>query len=339
MKVEEHIAPAEHATQTGRSKVIIRSTKDTSVSTAVQQCMEACDWESWVPRNGTVVLKPNVCTAVQDIAAVANTGVEVTAAVCEVLLTRTRRIFVGESNHMRQNAWQAFAAAGYDGMAKRLGVTLVCFSEQETVPCDCEPVGPIPLPRMILEADAFITVPVLKTHALTHFTGSLKNQWGCVPNYLDRIHNHTHIHELLPELHRIFKPKMSLMDGILTMEGRGPVAGNTRKLDLILASRDGVALDTTAMRLVGLDPSRCRHVMLAGERRLGNTAAEQIVVDGDWARHATQFERPPRDIANSAMFYMGQYRWFVKYILGNDRIYNPVRDLVKFLRRKKVLGG
>ncbi len=322
-----------------KSRVVLRSVQEMPVGAAVRECMEACDWESWVPRDGVVVLKPNVCTAVAEIAHVANTSVEVTAAVCEVLLARTSRIYVGESRHMRQTPWEAFPAAGYVEMAKRLGVTLINFSEEPTIPCPCEPIGTINLPRRILEADAFITIPVLKTHALTYFTGSLKNQWGCVPNYLDRIHNHVHIHELLPALHQIFKPKMSLMDGIIAMEGRGPVAGERRRLDLLLASRDGVALDATAMRLVGLDPSRCRHIVNAGERGFGRFNAGDIEMDGEWERHRTQFQAAPRDVANTAMFYMGQYPWFVRYILANDTIYRPVRDLVKFLRRTKVLGG
>jgi uncharacterized protein (DUF362 family) len=315
-----------------KSRVVLRGVKDTSVRTAVQQCLEACDWESWVPRGATVVLKPNVCTAVKDISDVANTSVEITAALCELLLTRTGKIAIGESRHMRQTPWEAFPAAGYPEMAKRLGVTLVNFSEEPTTPCECEPVGIIELPRRILEADVFITLPVLKTHALTYFTGSLKNQWGCVPNYLDRLHHHLRIHELLPTLHRVLKPKLSLMDGILAMDGRGPVAGGKRNLDVILASRDGVALDAAAMRLVGLDPLLCRHVVNAAQRGLGRFAEDQIELDGDWRKYATRFNAPPGDIANTAMFYMCRFPWFVKYVLGNDTVYNPIRDLVKFVR-------
>jgi len=322
-----------------KSRVVLRGVKGASIRTAVQQCMEACDWQSLFPRGGIVVLKPNVCTAVKDIADVANTSVEVTAAVCEMLLTRTTRIFIGESRHMRQTPWEAFPAAGYVEMAERLGVTLVNFSEEPTIPCECEPVGTIHLPRRILEADAFITLPVLKTHALTYFTGTLKNQWGCVPNYEDRLHHHLRIHELLPTLHRVLKPKLSLIDAVLAMDGRGPVAGNRRNLDMVLASRDGVALDAAAMRLVGLDPQRCRHVVNAATRNLGCFAESDIELDGEWDKYATSFEAPPRDIANNAMFYMCRYPWFVKNILANNTVYNPIRDFVKFLRATKVLGG
>ena len=322
-----------------KSKVVLRGVTGTSVFSAVQQCLERCEWQSWVPSGATLVLKPNVCTAVAKIVDVANTSVEVTAAACEVLRTRARKIYIVEANHMRETAWQAFEASGYVEMAKRLDVELVNLSEQPLVPVHCDPVGPIALWPSMLECDAFITLPVLKTHALTYFTGSLKNQWGCVPNYQDRIYHHTKINQLLPTLHRIFKPKLSLMDATTAMEGRGPVAGQRRKMDLILASRDGVALDVSAMRLVGLDPQRCRHVMLAAKQGLGRTKPEEIEIDGDWGRFATKFEAPPVDVANRAMFYLGRYPWFVKNILANDKLYYPVANFVKMLRRAKVLGG
>jgi hypothetical protein len=104
-------------------------------------------------------------------------------------------------------------------------------------------------------------------------------------------------------------------------------------LDLILASRDAVALDATAMRLVGLDPHKARHVVTAAKKRIGQFQPSDISVDGDWDRHATTFEPPPRDFANSAMFYVSQYRWFVRHILANDKIYYPIRDAVVFFRK------
>jgi hypothetical protein len=122
------------------------------------------------------------------------------------------------------------------------------------------------------------------------------------------------------------------------MDGRGPVAGDRRNLDVVLASRDGVALDATAMRLVGLDPQRCRHVVNAAARDLGRFAKNDIEVDGEWQKYATNFTAPPGDIANTAMFYMCRFPWFVKNILGNDRVYKPIRDLVKFLRGDKLSG-
>jgi uncharacterized protein (DUF362 family) len=316
-----------------KSTVVLRSVVDSSGAAVVRECMERCEWERWVPPNATVVIKPNLCAAAPEKVAASNTDVEVTEAVCRVLLDRTRRITIGESGHLRQNPWQAFQASGYVKMAKELGVELVNFSEAPTAPVRLDTGIEIQMPRPLLEAEVYINLPKLKTHALTYFTGALKNQWGCVPDCHDRLRYHRSIHELLSSIQTLLHPNLVLMDGLVGMDGRGPVAGRPRQLDLILASRDAVALDATAMRLVGLDPHKARHVVTAAKKRIGQFEPSDISVDGDWARHATTFEPPPRDFANSAMFYVSQYRWFVRHILANDKIYYPIRDAVVFFRK------
>ena len=166
--------------------------------------MEFCEWRRWVPRNGTVVLKPNLCTAIADQIDSSNTKLAVTAAVCEVLLEQTNRISVVEADHIRQTTELVYAATGYTELEKKYGVSLLNLSKMPTVNWKCEPIGEIALPRLLMECDAFISIPVLKTHALTYFTGVLKNQWGCVPGALDRIQHHWCDHEMLSSLHRLF---------------------------------------------------------------------------------------------------------------------------------------
>jgi len=322
-----------------KSKVLVRSVAQASLTAAVRECMERCDWERWVGPGSTVVIKPNVCSAVAEITVGANTNPAVVRAVCEVLLTRTRHIYIGESRHLRQTPWDTFKAAGYVEMARELDIQLVNFSDGPFTMVDCPPAGKIKLPSLLLEADAYINIPVLKTHALTYFTGALKNQWGCVPDHFDRLRHHRKIGPLLCSLQRVFHPQLIIMDGTFGMEGRGPVAGRVRRLDVLLTSPDPVALDSTAMRLVGLDPKRARHVALAAEQGLGHFDESQIEVEGDWERCRTRFQPPPRDFANTAMFYFTGHEWFTKYILANDRIYYPITNAVKLLRRTRMLGG
>jgi len=321
-----------------KSIVALRSVRDIGVREAVVQCLQACDWESLVPRNANVVIKANCCTAVPDKAESSNTDPRIAEAVCEMLLTRTSRIVIGESDGLRQKAQEAFAVTGYVEMAKRLGVPLVNFSESPWTPVDCEPAGEIELPRMLLEADLFITLPVLKTHALTYFTGAIKNQWGCLPQY-NRILMHKHLDPLLATLHRVLNPRLAIMDGIIAMEGRGPANGKPRRMDVVLGSRDSVALDATGMRLIGLEPARSRHVVLTAEAGLGRIEERDIQVNGDFAGHATEFEPAVLDKAIAAMNYMSRYRWFVKYMLERDAVFYPIRSMVGMLRRAGVVAG
>ena len=325
-------------TGTGKSRVVLRSVRQRSVLHAVAECMERCDWERVVPRDAAVVVKPNLCTAVADKAASSNTDPLLTQAVCEVLRTRTRRIVLAESDGLRQKAQEAFAASGYVEIAQRLDIPLVNMSESPWTTVACEPAGNVELPRLLLEADVFITLPVLKTHALTYFTGAIKNQWGCLPQY-NRILLHKHLDPLLATLHRVLRPKLAIMDGIIGMEGRGPANGKPRRMDAVLASQDGVALDATAMRLIGLEPSRARHLALTAQQGLGRMDAGAIEVDGDFERLKTTFEPAILDRAIAAMNYMSRYRWFVKHMLERDSVFYPIRAMVQALRRVGVVEG
>src|SRR6266496_1858661 len=184
------------------SKVVLRGVESGAVFDAVRDCMEQCDWESLVPRDASVVIKPNLCTTVADKLEMSNTDRRITAAVCEILLSRTKRIVIGESDHLRQKAEEAFQINGYVEMARHLDVELMNFTDSPWKAAPCDPIGAVELPRVLLEADVFITLPVLKTHALTYFTGALKNQWGCLPQY-DRILMHKEIDRMLVSLQSI----------------------------------------------------------------------------------------------------------------------------------------
>jgi uncharacterized protein (DUF362 family) len=321
-----------------KSNVILRGVSPGALGRTVRECMELCEWESVVPRGATVVIKPNLCTVVPEQMEKSNTDTRLTEAVCEVLLSKTKRIYIGEADHLRRKAQEAFEISGHAALAQKLDLQLVNFSEVARVKVACEPVGVIEMPRMLLEADAFITIPALKTHALTYFTGALKNQWGCVPQH-NRILLHKFLDPLLASLQQLLRPRLALMDGIVAMEGRGPVNGNPRPLNVILASRDAVALDATAMRLVGLDPRRARHIVLAASRGLGQIDPNQIEVDGDWEKYQTQFKPGELDWAIKGMLFMSKYNWFVKYILEKDYLFYPVRSFFVLLRKLGVVGG
>jgi uncharacterized protein (DUF362 family) len=259
-------------------------------------------------------------------------------SVCKVLQKRTSNITFCESDGARYSADSAFRNTGLDRVADRLGVRWVNLSRSESVSVghsifDAYQTG---LPKDLLEADLLINMPVIKTHALTVFTGSIKNLWGCVPRY-DRIWLHKYLDELMSDLVGILKPRINIMDGIVCVEGRGPTNGIPRRLDLVLASRDPVALDVTSMRLVGLDPSTSRHIVLASEKGFGTIEEDRIVVDGDFEGERVQFIPPVLDFAVASMNYMTRYRWFVKYILFNESIFRSMKILVNFLRKVKLL--
>ncbi len=283
-----------------RSNVFVRSVAHTPVETAVREIMEGVDYRSIIAPGARVVIKVNLSTPFMENAEASNTHPAILDAVLSMVRERTDSIVVGESNGMRYATEDAFEVSGYNPIIAKHGARAMNFSKDEWVESGEAEIRGWPLSRTLLEADVFITLPVLKTHATTVFTGALKNQFGCYPQH-NRILLHPKLDRVLVLINKIAKPRIAIMDGIVAMEGRGPINGRPRRFNVILGSRDAVALDATAMRLVGIDPTTSRHVRWAAQEGLGQIAAENIDIDGDFDGLKTTFEPAELDLPIRAL--------------------------------------
>jgi uncharacterized protein (DUF362 family)/NAD-dependent dihydropyrimidine dehydrogenase PreA subunit len=138
----------------------------------------------------------------------------------------------------------------------------------------------------VLDSDGMISLPKLKTHGLTRFTGAVKNQFGCVPG-MQKSQFHMKLADpynfatMLVDLTTLIMPRLYIMDGIMAMEGNGPRSGKPRKLGVLLFSTDPVALDAIACRIIGLNPEFVP-TSAAGEKAgLGTYHYENIELAGD----------------------------------------------------------
>jgi uncharacterized protein (DUF362 family) len=293
--------------------------------------MEQCGWQDLVPPGGSVVIKPNLCTERPEMIHCANTSLSVLRAVCTVLRERTDRVTIVESDGARYPAEAAFENTGVYQMAAELGCKVFNLSKDTLVQVPDARMAGFGMSRTWLEADCFITLPVLKTHATTVFTGALKNQWGCIPRY-DRILLHKHLHELIVEVNRLRPVTLALMDGLVGMQGRGPINGYPIDLNVLLASRDPVALDATGMRLIGLDPASSQHVVHAQSIGLGTLRAERIAVNGPFAELASTVEPAVEDWAIKLMNRVSRSQFLTRNLMLNDGVFYPIRRGVNVAR-------
>jgi uncharacterized protein (DUF362 family) len=294
--------------------------------------MEEMEWEKVVPSGGFVIIKPNFCEFRLDKINDANTSYQVLEALCIFLSSRSRRLAIVESDGLRYQIEEVYSIMNLEKLAKRYGVELVNLSKDRQVKCPEPLLEGFDLPAIIGECDCFISLPKLKTHALTYFTGALKNQWGCIPRP-DRILLHKHLHDLIPRLNQLLKPRLAIMDALTAMEGRGPTNGTRRELSLLIASRDLVALDATAMRLVGLDPKNARHVVKAAVDKVGRIEEGEIHVDIDSVTAFDRFIPAKKEWTLELMNYLTRYPAFVTYILLNDNFFKTAKTVVTMLRK------
>jgi uncharacterized protein (DUF362 family) len=122
------------------------------------------------------------------------------------------------------------------------------------------------VPRMLLDSEAVVQVCNLKTHRYGgHFTLSLKNSVGFAAkqiartgyNYMSELHSSPDQRTMIAELNRVYAPALLVMDGVEAFTNGGPDRGKVVRPDVILASRDRIALDAVGvaiLRLYGTTP-------------------------------------------------------------------------------------
>jgi uncharacterized protein (DUF362 family) len=133
--------------------------------------------------------------------------------------------------------------------------------------------------ELILAADVFINVPVLKSHSGGTLTIAMKNLMG---NVWDRgIWHRTDLHQCIADFATFRKPDLNIVDAYAVMKRNGPRGVSVDDVVLmksLLISTDIVAADAAAAKLFGLDPSDVRHIQLAAEQKVGRMDLENLKI-------------------------------------------------------------
>lgn len=188
---------------------------------------------------------------------------------------------VGGSNYGRNKA--TFVEAGL--MAAARGHYRNIGKEARLLAFDPAFIGHVFVSREVLEADLFISVPKFKTHRFVGLSVAIKNNFGILPgaqkaNFHLMVKTPVDFARLQVEVFRLRPPDLVIVDGVLTMEGHGPLSPQLRYLGKVLASDSGVALDATVARMMGYDPSLVPLLHFARDRGLGPHSDEDIEILG-----------------------------------------------------------
>jgi uncharacterized protein (DUF362 family) len=140
--------------------------------------------------------------------------------------------------------------------------------------------GGLYLPETLLDADLVVSMPKLKTHHWAGVTLSLKNMFGCLPGSVygwpKNVLHWAGIDESILDINSTLPgARFAIVDGIVGMEGNGPIQGDPKRCGALVFGNDAVAVDATAARLMTIDPRRIRYLAEAG-RFLGHIAEERI---------------------------------------------------------------
>ncbi|GAI01345.1 unnamed protein product [marine sediment metagenome] len=207
-------------------------------------------------------------------------------AVLRLLKTFSDNIAVGDD--IASQALEGFSISGFQQMCQGIGVRLVNLREGGFVEVGCNGhfLDKIYLSRIVLDADVIVNLPKLKTHSLTVLTGGVKNMYGTIPSGLrTRFHGEyvksEDFSQVLTDIFSAIRPQLTILDGIVAMEGEGPASGGLRRLGVVLASQDAVALDAVMAKMVGLNPRDIYTTQYCDERGLGVGNLDNVKVVGE----------------------------------------------------------
>ena len=235
----------------------------------------------------TVLIKPNLLSPRPPAEAVTTHPLVVAALVRQCQDAGAARVWIGDScagDHEDDVLW---SATGMADVAAETGAELVSFRAVVSQRAAGE--GQVPVPGWLADVDAVVSVPKLKTHALTGMTCALKNTYGLVCGNAKSHYHGSHpspraMSRFLVDVHRALAPAFYLVDAVTAMGGEGPANGRPVRVGALVAGTDATAVDTVCARAFARGGDVSRHLpMLRAARAMGVGVGDvnAITVCGD----------------------------------------------------------
>jgi len=281
------------------SRVAIRAVS------SYQADVEAILWETLqlfeLPvRDKTVLIKPNFVEP--DIQGMINTHPIVIRAAREAFLRMgARSVTIAEGpGHERdtEGILEVLRLRDYVGPLDQAFVDLNT-DEVTEVPTRTQAsrLKALFLPKTVVGADFVVSMPKMKTHHWVGVTLSLKNMFGIVPGncygWPKNVLHWAGISKSILDINSTVRPDFAIVDGIVGMEGNGPIQGTPKASGVLVAGDDPVAVDATCARIMGLAPERIDYLKRAA-LMLGHLQEDKIEQLGEAILSArTPFEILP----------------------------------------------
>ena len=252
-------------------------------------------------RGKSVLLKPNLVeyTAGREV----NTNPILVGAVAEACLKLgAKRVVVGEGPGHQRDTYLVLVESGLDVQLRAQKLAFVDLNRDELVKVKTRAnytgLDHLLLPRTVLASDFIVSMPKIKTHHWAGVTLSMKNMFGIVPGakygWPKNLLHWKGIHRSILDICATVRPHFVIADGVVAMEGNGPLHGAHRHLGKIVLADDPVAADFVCAQLMGINPSLVWHLDRASHF-LGNGSPGRIdLIAERLPRQAVPFDVLPQ---------------------------------------------
>ena len=235
-------------------------------------------------RGKRVLLKPNLVEWDQSTSI--NTDVAVVSAALEAFRQLgAGDVRIGEGPGHRRDTYDLAHEARYRTEVEKFDGLFVDLNRDDVSPVKkFADEGEFYFPNSVLRADLIVSLAKMKTHHWAGATLSMKNFFGVVPGSVYGWPKNT-LHKIgidrsIVELRRTFPNTFAIVDGIVGMEGNGPIQGTRKQVGALVMGSDLPAVDATCCRIMGIDPAKVEYLQMASDV-LGVTDESRIEQRGE----------------------------------------------------------
>jgi uncharacterized protein (DUF362 family) len=225
-------------------------------------------------RGKRILLKPNLVETARGQAHI-NTHPALVVAAAEVFRRLdAREVIVAEGQGHRRDSWLVLEESGMGSGLREANLTFVDLNHDEVVRVDNAgghtKLASLYLPKTLLGVDWVVSLPKTKTHHWTGVTCAMKNLFGVMPGIVygwpKNVFHRAGINESILDINAAVRPSLAIADGIVGMEGDGPIMGKPKEVGCLVIGRNLAAVDATCTRVMGLNPYGVKYLAAASGR-------------------------------------------------------------------------
>jgi uncharacterized protein (DUF362 family) len=207
------------------------------------------------------------------------TDVRVLETVLDFVKRRTKNVLVVESDSHSGTAEKRMMSTGSMDIVKKCDVEFLNLSNDDIE--EHEVAGfVLEIPKTVQKADLIVNLPKLKTNDMVHISVAMKNMFGILANK-KRSKLHKSLTEILVYLNRFLRQDLIIVDGIVGMEGMGPIRGSPVQLGLIISGQDPVTVDAVCCNIMEINPYAVVPLWKAYNAGVGEINIQNIQVVGE----------------------------------------------------------
>jgi len=248
------------------SFVRVKNPDNRTLKEAIKESLDKIEFD-FDRKVGKLVIKPNMCYYYHPSTGDVTDPLFVSALI-DVLRENfpgNHEILIAEADASAMKCRYSFGILGYDKIADEKGIKLVNLSEEKSRTVEVKINGldfQFHIPEIFSDSNFVVNVPKIKYMSGSRISCALKNMFGCNAHARKSVY-HVALHEAIVVMNKLVRTDLVVVDGLFV------VGRSTKQLNLVMASKDPVAVDVAASKMLGINPQRVQQIVSASKEGIG----------------------------------------------------------------------